>query len=239
LIKKRNREDFWSEFDALVSISRNIFACILFFTVVAMVVPIRYSTLTSYVIEKTLESFIPPDVEVMPLGWEVPAVAYLLVSFVIGILASIPYILFQIWKYLKPILPKGMNFMKIVALLFALLFLGAVYGWFFIVPMNIRALLFFNRILGLPAKFSFEGFITLVFLTETFVALFFTLPLWIYLLVKADIIKSDFIAGRRRLLYGILIIAVCLLDPDPYLFTEAFLVLPLIIGLEIVGWYVR
>ena len=61
----------------------------------------------------------------------------------------------------------------------------------------------------------------------------FLFPIFIYLLVKAKILKTEQLTKNRKYLYGIILIGIAVIDPDPTLITEVVTFIPIIILMEI------
>jgi sec-independent protein translocase protein TatC len=57
--------------------------------------------------------------------------------------------------------------------------------------------------------------------------------MYIILLVKAGILKTESITKNRKYLYGVLFILIAIVDPEPGLVTEGFLFIPLVILTEV------
>ena len=87
--------------------------------------------------------------------------------------------------------------------------------------------------LSLPPRYAFSEFFSLVGFALLACGLILTLPAFLVVLVKAGILKTESLTGNRKYLYGFLIIAIALIDPDPGLVTEALIFLPLVILTEI------
>jgi sec-independent protein translocase protein TatC len=63
--------------------------------------------------------------------------------------------------------------------------------------------------------------------------LIFTFPTYVYLLVKANILKTEQLTKNRKYMYGILLIIIAALDPDPTLITEGVTFIPIVILMEL------
>ena len=63
--------------------------------------------------------------------------------------------------------------------------------------------------------------------------LIFTFPTYIYILVKASILKTEQLTKNRKYLYGIILIGIAVLDPDPTMITEVVTFIPIVVLMEV------
>jgi sec-independent protein translocase protein TatC len=63
--------------------------------------------------------------------------------------------------------------------------------------------------------------------------LIFTFPTYIYLLVKANILKTEKLTKNRKYMYGLILIGIAVLDPDPTMITEIITFIPIVILMEL------
>jgi sec-independent protein translocase protein TatC len=110
---------------------------------------------------------------------------------------------------------------------------GFVLGYLYVLPATMRMLFLFAQLLDLPPTYDFLTFFSLAGFTLLLCGLLFTFPLYIIILVKVGILKISSLTKNRRYLYGGLIIAIAIIDPEPGLLTEALMFLPLVILTEI------
>jgi len=142
-------EWFWQELEVFIQHLRKILIVVIAFSIVSAVLPLyRGLTFTSLVIQLITYNFLPEGVEVIPIGWFQPATIYLYMSLLLGVMLSIPYAIYQLSRYISPALnPHEKILLWNLAKAFPFLIFGLIWGWYLIVPLNIRALLFFNEVL--------------------------------------------------------------------------------------------
>ena len=226
---------------------RTIIMAIVISTIVVMVVPISldfsntsavnpfYQTIASFTIRNIQENFLPAEAELIPLSFLAPLEVFVFVSLILGIVISTPIISYEAYKFLNPALYKHEKkaiFQFIVSFV-GLFAFGFIFGYFYVVPLSMRTIFIFSDMLDLPATYAFSEFFSLVGFALLACGLVFTLPTFLVLLVKAGLLKTESLSGNRKYLYGLLIIVIAIIDPDPGLVTEALLFLPLVILTEI------
>ncbi|PIE53670.1 twin-arginine translocase subunit TatC [Candidatus Fermentibacteria bacterium] len=172
----------------------------------------------------------------VPLAALTPAeavTANIRISVTAGIIASVPVILFQIWRFVSPGLyrKERKSVLGVTAAGIILFFAGAAFAWFVMRGPAIELFRSFEtgNITGMWSVSSYLGFI------GRFIIVFgsaFQLPLAVLFLAKTGIVEpSDIGAYRRHVLVGLLIIAAVLTPPDPL--TQVMLTLPLYVLFEI------
>lgn len=236
----------WEHLEELLTRLRRMFYSIIITTVFVMMFPTdfdpaaifrnpEYTTLATFVIKRIQEDFLPADVELIPISYYAPLQVYLYVSLVLGIAASSPVIAYELHRFINPALYDSEK--KTVApflILFTVLFaLGFILGYFLVMPATLRVLLLSAEALGLSSKYGFEQFFSLAAGGLLMCGFVMTFPIYLALLVRAGVIETEQILKNRKYMYGALIIAVSILDPDPTLITEMFLGFPLILILEV------
>jgi sec-independent protein translocase protein TatC len=216
-------------------------------TIIVMLLPISidfssfsaenpfYTTITSLVIRNLQERFLPAEAELLPLSFIAPLEVYVFVSLILGVLISLPVISYELYKFINPALhirERKAAFQFVAA--FAGLFLfGFTLGYLFIVPMTMRVMLLFSKLLNLPPKYDFAEFFSTIGFSLLICGLIFTFPTYIVLLVKAGILKTKSITSNRKYLYGGFIVLIAIIDPEPSLITESIIFLPILILTEI------
>lgn len=194
-----------------------------------------YATITSSVIRNLQERFLPAEAELLPLSFLAPLEVYVFVSIILGVVISLPVIAYELYKFINPALYKHERkaALQFVASFFGLFLFGFLLGYLYTVPITMRMLFLFSSLLDLPPKYDFASFFSVVGFTLLLCGLIFTFPTYIVLLVKAGILETKYITKNRKYLYGVLIIMVAIVDPEPGLVTESLVFIPLVILTEV------
>ena len=226
---------------------RTILYSVIISTIAVMLVPLGfdftnfsvqnpfYTTVASYVIRNLQNSFLPEEAELLPMSFLAPLEVYVFVSLILGVIISLPVVSYELYKFINPALyshEKKATFQFVLSF-FGLFVFGFVLGYLYILPATMRMLFLFTQLLDLPPKYDFATFFSLVGFTLLLCGLLFTFPTYIVLLVKAGILKISSLTKNRRYLYGGLIVAIAIVDPEPGLLTEGLVFIPLVILTEI------
>jgi sec-independent protein translocase protein TatC len=161
------------------------------------------------------------------------------ISFVVGFVVAFPYIIYQIWSFIRPALSekeirKTQRSLSIVSLLF---FSGLFFAYFFLVPLASNFLLGYSlspQIQNIITISSVTGFVTFMSLAT---GLVFELPVLIYVLARLGIVSSAFLKKNWRYAVVVIFLIAGIATPSPDMFSQLLLGTPLM-GLYFVGIYV-
>ena len=153
-----------------------------------------------------------------------------------GIFISIPFILYQVFKFIIPAFESGFNLYKsIVSMMFYLLFLfsGLLFGYFILIPISIT---FFTSLsINLPLielNYTLENYLIYLIWILIISSFIFQFPLLMVCLVKIGILDRKKLAkGRKHIIVLIFISAAILTPPDPI--SQLLVVIPLYILFEL------
>jgi sec-independent protein translocase protein TatC len=157
------------------------------------------------------------------------------VSFLAGIILSLPIIFYQVWKFIAPaLLPKEQRWAIPLFLLAALLFaLGLVFCNLVILPLVIDFFVSFGMdrditpALGVGTYIDFNVKFLLIF------GCAFELPLVLTLLARAGVVSSATLAHYRKHAIMAALIISAIVTPDATLFTMLLMAVPLMVLYEI------
>jgi sec-independent protein translocase protein TatC len=141
------------------------------------------------------------------------------VSFFAGLIIAFPYILFQIWKFIKPALhEKEKKYSRgAVGTMSFLFLLGILFGYFLIVPLTIN---FFGKYMvsnshSVADQWQLDSYISTITSITFGMGVVFELPVFIFFLSKIGILTPAFMRRTRKYAFLIiLIIAAIIAPPD-------------------------
>jgi sec-independent protein translocase protein TatC len=160
-------------------------------------------------------------------------IVYLKLSFVAGLSATYPYVLFQVWGFLAPAL-RGKERRAVAPFLFfgsLAFFAGAAFCYSFVLPVGLEVL---HDMLPpeVEAHYSTASYFGLVTLMVLAFGLVFDLPVVMVLLARVGILHPKTVAKYRRyIIVGVFVVGAMLTPPDPY--TQLMLAGPLWILFEV------
>ena len=212
-------------------------------------VPIVIFFIPCYYFSKEIFEFLMfPIIENLPEGSSMiftrPTegfITYLKVSFFGAIVLSVPFILYQAWRFISPALYKTEKQIVVPFILFGTIFfmLGAAFCYFIASPSAFRFLLneySSEYVKAFPAISEALSFLMALIIGF---GLVFEFPLIIFILARIGLVTSSWLREKRK--YAILLSAVvaAVLTPTTDAISMAFMLVPLIVFYElgiVVAW---
>lgn len=169
--------------------------------------------------------------------------AYLKLAALAGLFTSVPYILFELGRFLTPAMeaPTRRALSWGLAASLALFYTGAGLGWFLTKRAAVFLLGFASETLKpLVTADQYFGFASLLVLGT---GLAFQMPVVVAVLTRAGLLSRDQLAYQWRLATLGSVLAAAFLTPSPDAFTQLLLALPLMglywLSVGVAGWIER
>jgi sec-independent protein translocase protein TatC len=156
-------------------------------------------------------------------------------SVLIGINRSIPYILWEIWRFIKPALLEkerkaASGFVFYASMLFLL---GVLFGYYVIAPESIAFLANYEVSDTIKNEFTVSSYLSMVATITLIIGIVFELPIVIYILASIGILTGTFMKRTRRYAIVILLIVGAIISPSPDFLTTMIATLPLFVLYEV------
>jgi len=155
-------------------------------------------------------------------------------SFVIGIIVAFPYIVYELWRFIKPALKSkevlnGRTFIFFSSLLF---FLGVIFGYFVLLPYSVNFFSNFSISPDLQNIITIKSYISLFLSLILGSGLFFELPVIMYFLTKADLVTPDSLRSYRKIALVIVLSISAIITP-PDLISQIIVSIPIMMLYEV------
>lgn len=163
------------------------------------------------------ESF---EVEILNISMTTQFMTYISTSLAFGMLCTIPYILYELWKFVSPALYE--NEAKGVKTAFGfggLMFvIGCLMGYFVVFPLIFRFLITFELSESIENMISLDSYMSNFYTLILIMGLVFELPLVFWLLSNLGLIYRPFFRKYRRHAVVGALLAAALITPsgDPF-----------------------
>lgn len=166
--------------------------------------------------------------------------SHIFISFLAGIVLGFPYILWEIWRFVKPAL-HATEKKKTRGVVFygTLLFIaGILFGYYFLSPISVNFMGGYRVSEDVENYISLDSYLNFVSSLTFGSGLLFELPLAIFFLAKIGLITADFMKKYRSYAFlAILVISAIVTPPD--VASQVLMTLP-IYGLYEIGiWIAR
>jgi len=154
---------------------------------------------------------------------------HMYISIVAGVILSFPYILWEIWRFVRPAMHENeRKYSQGGVFISSMLFLlGILFSYFLIVPLTVNFLGTYHVSESVYNQISLSSYISTVVSVTFAVGVVFELPILVYFLTKIGVITPDFLKKNRRYMYVILLILSAIITP-PDMFSQILVVFPLI-----------
>jgi len=155
-------------------------------------------------------------------------------SFILGIILSFPYLLWELWKFISPGLTlkevrNSKGFIFVASLLF---FLGIAFSFYIIAPISIHFLYNYQITDLIQNNFTMDSHIGLVTNMLLGVSILFELPVLVFFLTKIGLITPAFLKKyRKHALVVVLIVAAIITPPD--VASQIIVAIPIVILYEV------
>lgn len=156
-------------------------------------------------------------------------------SLMIGIVLGFPYLLWEIWRFIKPALHQderksASGFVCYASILFLM---GILFGYYIISPLSVNFLANYTVSEYIVNTITIDSYLSTIATLTLGSGIIFELPIIIYILSKLGIMTPQFMRSSRRYATVIILIIAAIVTPTPDLFTMFTVSLPLFLLYEI------
>ena len=155
-----------------------------------------------------------------------------------GFIIGFPYLLFEVWLFIKPALSGKekkytTGFVFWASLLF---FMGVAFGYFVISPLSINFLGSYQVSEQVKNTIALDSFISIVTIMTLSCGVVFELPIVVFFLTKIGIITPQFMRAHRKHAIVINLIVAAFITPSPDVTSQMLVAVPLFLLYEISIW---
>lgn len=151
------------------------------------------------------------------------------IAFIGGLILGSPYVLWEVWKFIKPALKekekKASSFFIISATL--LFVIGVSFSYFIIAPLMINFLGNYKVSDMVENNFTMDSYISTVTTLTLAAGLIFELPILVYFLTKFGILSPEFMRKYRKHAVVVILITAGVITPSPDVTSQLLVAFPL------------
>ena len=157
------------------------------------------------------------------------------VSFMGALVLGVPYILWELWRFIKPALhQKELGYARWFVCYASLLFLtGIFFCYFIIVPLTVNFLGGYQVTAEVKNTISMDSYISTVSTLTLVTGIVFELPILVYFLTRFGIMSSLFMKKYRKHAVVVILIVAAVITPSSDIPTLLVVSFPLYILFEI------
>jgi sec-independent protein translocase protein TatC len=156
-------------------------------------------------------------------------------ALIVGITLGFPYLLWEIWRFIKPALHEkerkaASGFVFYASFLFVL---GILFGYYIITPESISFLAGYQVSSMIENTFDINSYLSSVATLTLATGVVFELPILVYILANLGILTPKFMRAGRRYAIVIILIIAAVITPTPDMMTMFIVSLPLFVLYEV------
>jgi sec-independent protein translocase protein TatC len=151
------------------------------------------------------------------------------ISLVAGLILALPYVLWELWRFIKP----GLNDQEVkssrgaVSIISFLFILGVLFSYFIVAPLMINFLGGYAVSSSVSNQIALTSYVSSITLMTLLMGLLFELPVLVLFLTKIGIVTPKYLRKyRKHTMIGILILAG-IITPSPDVFSQMVVAIPL------------
>lgn len=154
---------------------------------------------------------------------------HLFISFIGGIIVAFPFVLWQLWRFIKPALnEKEISYAKgLVFFSSMLFFMGIAFGYFILSPLSIQFLGSYQVSTLVSNEINLESYVSFISTLTFATGIIFEMPILVYFLAKIGIIGSRLMRKYRRYAIVVILIIAGILTPSPDMASQIMMAIPL------------
>ncbi len=170
--------------------------------------------------------------------------AHIWTSVAAGFIMAFPFIVWEIWKFIKPALHEherkgAVTFIIASSLLF---FLGVLFGYYIITPLSVNFLGSYTVAQEVKNNIDLSSYIGLLKASVLGSGLIFEMPIIMYFLARMGLITPEFLKKYRKYALIIVLILAAIITP-PDLVSQIIVAIPMMILYElsifITAWVIK
>jgi sec-independent protein translocase protein TatC len=155
-------------------------------------------------------------------------------SIMIGLILGVPYLLYELWRFIRPALHEkerkaASGFVFYASFLFIL---GVLFGYYVVTPLSVRFFAGYTVSDSITNMFSIDSFISSETMLTLVAGLVFQLPIVVYILSSLGILTPKFMREKRRYAVIIILVLAAIITPSPDALTMLVVAMPLFILYE-------
>jgi len=176
----------------------------------------------------------PFQIELINIEMAAQFITHISVSFWLGFVIAVPFVLYQLWTFVQPALyPKEKNSIMIAFTFCSILFfIGITVGYFMVFPLTIKFLGTYQVSDWVENQISLKSYISMFTWLILMMGLVFEMPVLMHVLSRLGIVTKKFLRKYRKHAVVVLLILAAAITPSGDAFTMFVVAMPLFLLYE-------
>jgi sec-independent protein translocase protein TatC len=159
------------------------------------------------------------------------------IAFLGGLILGFPYVLWELWKFIRPALKeKESGPVKTFVFVASLLFLiGIFFGYFLLFPMSYNFLVNYQVSSSgiVQTQNTFDDYISLISSMTLVSGIIFEMPILVYFLSRMTLLTPQFMRHYRKHAIVVILIAAAVITPSPDVTSQMVVAVPMYLLYEL------
>jgi sec-independent protein translocase protein TatC len=175
------------------------------------------------------------DYELFYLNLSSPFLLYLRIAIMGGAIFAFPYILWEIWRFVKPGLHfnEQRNLGGLVFIATLLFYIGCLFGYFLLAPFSINFLANFQLSDQINNQFTFDSYLGILTGMVLWTGVIFEIPMIAYFLARLGLLTNQFMMQQRKFAFVASLVLAAIITPSGDAFSLFLVAMPLWVLYEI------
>ena len=159
---------------------------------------------------------------------------HFMIAIIGGLVIAMPYILFEIYRFIKPALKRSEKKYSFLVISFSsLLFFGGIlFGYYILSPISVNFLANYSLSDSIERNFKVSSVINFISLLTLGAGVIFELPIVVYFLSKIGLLTAETMKKYRRIAIVVILVISAIITP-PDVMSQIILTFPILILYEI------
>ncbi|NCC09319.1 MAG: twin-arginine translocase subunit TatC [Bacteroidia bacterium] len=174
-------------------------------------------------------------VKLVNINLAAPFFIHLSTAFWMSVVTAMPYLLFEVWRFISPALypNERSGVRKALMVGTVMFFIGVALGYFMVYPLTLRFLSTYQLSAEIENILSLNSYIDNFMMLILCMGLAFELPLVTWLLSLLGLVNKSLLRTYRRHAFVIIVIAAAIITPTGDPFTLSVVAIPLYLLYEL------
>jgi len=158
-----------------------------------------------------------------------PFFLYLRIGIMGGVIFAFPYILWEIWRFVKPglHLNEKRNLGGLIFIATLLFYIGCFFGYFLLAPFSINFLANFELSSSIKNQFTFDSYLGIMTGMVLWTGVIFEIPMIAYFLARLGLLTNDFMQKQRKFSFVAGLVLAAVITPSGDAFSLFLVATPL------------
>lgn len=159
---------------------------------------------------------------------------HFMIAIIGGLVIAMPYLLFEIYRFIKPALKSSEKKYSFLVIGFAsmLFFGGILFGYYILSPISVNFLANYSLSDSIERNFKVSSVINFISLLTLGAGIIFELPIVVYFLSKIGLLTAESMKKYRRIAIVVILVISAVITP-PDVMSQIILTFPILILYEI------